>query len=142
MKPVPSLPYDPQDLEINIDNNRLLSNWPTVLSLVERYARIFDVGAASPTSDISGNEVHGRSRAYYWCVMAELMLYHTQNLDKAAYCVAMAFDHDKDYWDWRIINVKVLLERTKDSLMDMPLMIEKKTKSDSDTAQSMTPAPL
>lgn len=143
MKPASSLPYDPHDLEINIDNNRLLSNWPTVLSLVERYARIFDVGAASPTSEVSGNEMHGRSRAYYWCVMAELMLYHTQNLDKAAYCVAMAFDHDKDYWDWRIINVRVLLERTKDSLLDIPLAVEKKTNAENDTSQAIiTPAPL
>ena len=100
--------YSTKELEARIDNCRLENDWKGACDLVERYARIFDVGAASTAVSTD------KSRSFYWTVMAEVVMYHNANFEKASYCLCKAAAYSPDAIQWRIILVKVLLARFQD----------------------------
>jgi len=97
--------YNPKELESRIDGHRLGNDWKSVCGLIERYARVFDVGAVSTAVDSD------RSRSYYWTVMAEIMAYYYTDIETAGYCVVKASESDECSIEWRVLLAKILLER-------------------------------
>ena len=102
--------YSVSDLEVSIDSLRQKQDWTAVSSLIKRYAHVFDIGCASDNGDNLNGE---RSRAYYWVVMAEVMIHHNKDLQNAGFCVIRSAERDAHFSPWRILLVKILLLRTK-----------------------------
>jgi hypothetical protein len=102
---LPTQTYSPSELEGRIDLHRIQRDWASVLQLCERYAHLFDVG------EVEGGSSN-RSRAFYWGVMAEVMLFLHKDFQKAAYCVKSSADFNPHTLDWRVHSSKVLLART------------------------------
>lgn len=97
--------YNVNELEMSIDHLRQQRDWPAVSALIKRYAHVFDIGYAT--------EGGSRSRAYYWVVMAEVMIYHSKDIQNAGFCITRSAERDPDFGVWRIVLVKILLIRTK-----------------------------
>lgn len=101
--------YNPDVLEEKIDKFRMDGDWNGVLKSVEKYAHVFAVGAAVHSKQHENLE---QIRAYYWTVMAELMLEKKHDYLKAFGCVKRSSEIGPQFVDWRIMLVRVLLGRT------------------------------
>eukprot|EP01038_Epipyxis_sp_PR26KG_P010742 gene10742-14427_t len=103
--------YSPDKLEQIIDDCRRIGDWSIAIKSLERYAHVFDVGAA--TSTIQHQDL-GKVRAYYWTCMAEYVYNIKKDVINAIDCVRRAFMIDESYFDIRIITSFMLLELSKD----------------------------
>jgi hypothetical protein len=102
--------YNVSELEISIDHLRDTRDWSAVSALIKRYAHVFDIGCASK----GGTNFTGeRSRAYYWVVMAEVMIHQNKDMQNAGFCITRSAERDPDFGLWRIVLVKILLIRTR-----------------------------
>lgn len=101
--------YNPDELELKIDRFRMDRDWNGVLKSIEIYAHVFAVGAAVHSKQHENLE---HIRAYYWTVMAELMLEKKHDYLKAFGCVKRSSEIGPHYIDWRIMLIRVLLGRT------------------------------
>jgi hypothetical protein len=126
--------YSTSELELKIDQSRLNNNWKSVIELVERYAQIFEVGAVSHTVS------KDKSRAYYWTVMAEVMMYNKMNLEKASYCALKAAEFDPDTIQWKVVLVKVLLARFESVMPSPKRKFSKRPVSEEDTSAIPKPS--
>ena len=98
--------YNPQALEEFIDGSRSLNDWPSVISGIERYAHLFDVGAASYTRQHS--EMH-EIRSYYWVCMAQIVLYTRKDYNNAIDCTRRAIDINRSNIDAIVVLSQILL---------------------------------
>lgn len=102
--------YNVSELEVSIDKLRHIRDWAAVGALIKRYAHVFDIGCASE----GGTNFKGeRSRAYYWVVMAEVMIHQNKDLQNAGFCITRSAERDPNFGLWRITLVKILLIRTR-----------------------------
>jgi len=100
--------YNADELEGKIDGCRLHRNWGAVVKYIEKYAHVFAVGVGQHSrqhADIKG------VRAYYWTVMAEILLEKKRDYIKAFGCIKKASEIQNDYVDWRVILVRMLLDQ-------------------------------
>jgi len=98
--------YNPQALEEFIDGSRSLNDWESVVKGIERYAHLFDVGAASYTRQHS--EIH-EIRSYYWECMAQVVLYIKKDYNNAIDCGRRAIDVNRSNTDALVILCQILL---------------------------------
>ena len=98
--------YNPQALEEFIDASRSLCDWTSVISGIERYAHLFDVGAASYTRQHT--EIH-EIRSYYWICMAQVVLYTRKDYNNAIDCSRRAIDINRSNIDAVVVLSQILL---------------------------------
>lgn len=98
---------NPNLVESGLDSCRFNGDSEGVLNGLKRYARIFDVGAATSTFQ------HGNVdavRAYYWSVMAESVYETKRDYYNAIDCARRAVGLDENCIEARVIVSRILLE--------------------------------
>jgi hypothetical protein len=101
--------YSPDVLERYIDRCRMTGQYSAMVKILERYAHIFDVGAAQSSKQ---HPELKSIRAYYWVCIAESIFEANMDYVAAIECVKRAIDIDTDYCDSRILLSRIVLKVT------------------------------
>jgi hypothetical protein len=104
--------YSPDQLEHIIDSFRFSGNWDAALKGLERYAQVFDIGAATASKQHWSSD---DARCFYWSVMCEAMLEYRGSRQQAMVCIKKAARYNAAYPDWRIFMCRILLETSMPS---------------------------